>query len=160
VIDHINKLYLCWYLSPPWHDPSGESSGGSISSVEVNLLEKVYIFTTRTFGYCCGIQWKQEQWIYAIACDKDIAYTTEHQIIGTGEIQLAAIEKPAFLLGERMMLRSDDQWTKQRLILGIHLLNRTWFYYVESIPPSLKEVTTLDDRLVFVPQKDLVRVFF
>ncbi|WP_320073228.1 DUF1392 family protein [Nostoc sp. MG11] len=128
--------------------------------LEANLLERVYIGTTRTFGYCCGIRWKRDRWIYAIACAGDIIHTTEHEIIGTGEMQLAAIEKPAFLLGERVMLLSDDQRTKQRLILGIQLLNRSWFYYVEWIPPALEEATTLDDRLAFVPQKDLVRVLF
>ena len=74
-------------------------------------------------------------------------------------MQLAALEKPTFVLGDRIMLLSDDQRTKQRLILGIQLLNRSWFYYVEWMPPALEESTTLDDRLAFVPQKDLARVF-
>jgi hypothetical protein len=111
------------------------------------------------FGYCCGVKWKQDRWIYAIACTGDIIHTTEHEIIGTGEMQLAALEKPTFVLGDRIMLLSDDQRTKQRLILGIQLLNRSWFYYVEWMPPALEESTTLDDRLAFVPQKDLARVF-
>ena len=152
MIDHINALNLCWYLSPPW--------GYCIPPLEVNLLERVYIGASRTFGYCCGVKWKQDRWIYAIACTSDIIHTTEHEIIGTGEMQLAAIEKPAFVLGDRVILRSDDQRTKQRLILGIQLLNRSWFYYVEWMPPALEEVTSLDDRLAFVPQKDLARVLF
>ncbi|WP_193197959.1 DUF1392 family protein [Nostoc sp. MG11] len=152
MIDFHHTLYLCWYLSPPWCQ--------EIPLVEVNLLEKVYICTTRTFGYCCGIRWEQDRWIYAVICNEDIIYTTEHQIIGTGEMQLATQELPAFVLGDRVMLRSDDQWTKQRIVLGIYLLNKSWFYYVESMPPALKETTSLNDRLAFVPQKNLVRVLF
>jgi Protein of unknown function (DUF1392) len=49
MIDHINALQTSWYLSPPWL--------GTIPPVEVNLLERVYLRTTRTFGYCCGMQW-------------------------------------------------------------------------------------------------------
>ncbi|WP_341528425.1 DUF1392 family protein [Nostoc sp. UHCC 0302] len=160
MIDQINSLYLCWYISPPWGDTFGTPDGDRIPPVEVNPLERVDIGASRTFGYCCGVQWKQDRWIYAIASAGEIIYTTEHEIIGTGEMQLAALEKPAFVLGdscanvfdERIMLLSDDQRTKQRLILGIQLLNRSWFYYVEWMPPALKEVTSLDDRLAFVPQ--------
>ncbi|WP_341530155.1 DUF1392 family protein [Nostoc sp. UHCC 0302] len=152
MIDHINTAFLCWYISPPW--------GYYIPPVEVNLLERVYIGTTRTFGYCCGVKWKHDRWIYAIVCNDDIIYTTEHEIIGTGEMQLAALEKPAFVLGDRVILRSDDQRTKQRLILGIQLLNRSWFYYVEWMPPALEEVNTLDDRLALVQEKDLARMLF
>ncbi|WP_193199944.1 DUF1392 family protein [Nostoc sp. MG11] len=152
MIDQINALYLCWYLSPPW--------GYCIPRVEVNLLERVYICTIKTFGYCCGIRWEQGRWIYAVVCNEDIIYTTEHEIIGTGKMQLAAIEKPAFVLGDRVMLRSDDEGTRQRIVLGTQLLNRTWFYYVEWMPSALEEVTTLDDRLVFVSQLDLVRVLY
>ncbi|WP_341529866.1 DUF1392 family protein [Nostoc sp. UHCC 0302] len=151
MIDQINSLYLCWYIAPPW--------GDRIPPVEVNLLERVYVGASRTFGYCCGVQWKQDRWIYAIASAGEIIYTTEHEIIGTGEMQLAALEKPTFVLGDHVILRSDDEWTKQRLILGIQLLNRSWFYYVEWMPPALEEATTLDDRLAFVQEKDLVRVF-
>ncbi|NDJ25914.1 DUF1392 domain-containing protein [Nostoc sp. B(2019)] len=152
MIDQVNALYLCWYLSPPWHD--------QFSPVEVNLLERVYICATRTFGYCCGVKWKQDRWIYAVICNEDIIYTTEHEIIGTGEMQLAAQELPVFVLGDRVMLRSNDEGTRQRLILGIQLLNRSWFYFVEWMPPALEEATSLDDRLAFVAQKDLVRVLF
>ncbi|MEJ6487744.1 DUF1392 family protein [Nostoc punctiforme UO1] len=56
MIDYINAFKTCWYLSPPWR--------GTIPPVEVNLLERVYLRTTRTFGYCCGMQWKHECWVY------------------------------------------------------------------------------------------------
>jgi Protein of unknown function (DUF1392) len=160
MIDFHHTLNLCWYISSPW--------GYCIPPCEVNLLERVYIGATRTFGYCCGVKWKQDRWVYAIGyvdayaayrTHRNILHLTEHEIIGTGEMQLAAQELPAFVLGERILLRSHNQGTRQRLIMGIQLLNRSWFYFVEWMPPALEEVTTLDDRLAFVPQRDLVRVF-
>jgi Protein of unknown function (DUF1392) len=149
MIDQINAFYHCWYLSPPWHS--------QIPPLEVNLLERVYICTTRTFGYCCGIQWKQDRWIYAIDCNRDIVHATKHQIIATGQIQTTTLEKPAFKLGERVMLCSHHEGTKQRLVLGIQLVNNSWFYFVEWMPPALEEIS-LDSRLALVSERDLVRV--
>ncbi|MBD6620283.1 DUF1392 domain-containing protein [Komarekiella sp. 'clone 1'] len=65
-----------------------------------------------------------------------------------------------FKKGERVMLRSHDQVTKQRLVLGIQLINESWFYFVEWMPPALEECTSLDNRLALVQEKDLVRVVF
>ncbi|AUB41644.1 Protein of unknown function DUF1392 [Nostoc flagelliforme CCNUN1] len=79
MIDHINALKTSWYLSPSW--------GKIIPPVEVNLLERVYLRTTRTFGYCCGMQWKHECWIYSVDCGNEILHATENQIIGTGELE-------------------------------------------------------------------------
>ncbi|MBW4457949.1 MAG: DUF1392 family protein, partial [Nostoc indistinguendum CM1-VF10] len=45
-----------------------------------------------------------------------------HQIIGTGELETIKVQKPAFVLGERVMLCTHDKGTKQRLILGIKKL--------------------------------------
>ncbi|MHC5778763.1 DUF1392 family protein [Nostoc sp.] len=47
MIDNVNALKTSWYLSPPW--------GQTIPPVAVNLLERVFLRTTRTFGYCCGM---------------------------------------------------------------------------------------------------------
>ncbi|MBD2535419.1 DUF1392 family protein [Nostoc flagelliforme FACHB-838] len=73
MIDNINALKTSWYLSPPW--------GQTIPSVEVNLLERVYLRTNRTFGYCCGMQWKHECWIYSIDCRNEILHATQKQIV-------------------------------------------------------------------------------
>ncbi|BBD70656.1 hypothetical protein NIES4072_70230 [Nostoc commune NIES-4072] len=75
MIDNINALQTSWYLSPPWR--------GTIPPVEVNLLERVYLRTTRTFGYCCGMQWKHECWIYSIDCGKEILHATQNQMGAT-----------------------------------------------------------------------------
>jgi hypothetical protein len=60
MIDHVNALKTSWYISPPW--------GRTIPPVAVNLLERVFLRTTRTFGYCSGVQWKHECWLYTVIC--------------------------------------------------------------------------------------------
>ncbi|MHC5862146.1 DUF1392 family protein, partial [Nostoc sp.] len=135
MIDHINALLTSWYLSPPW--------GQTIPPVAVNLLERVFLRTTRRFGYCCGMQWKHECWIYSIDCGKEILQATQNQIIGTGELEAIKVQKPAFVLGERVILCSHDKGTKQRLILGIALVHNSWFYMVELMSPTLIKTPTI-----------------
>ncbi|MDZ8261960.1 DUF1392 family protein [Nostoc sp. ChiQUE01b] len=61
--EQIADLERCWFLSSPW--------GQNIPPVEVNLLEKVYLKTNRTFGYCCGVQWYSDCWNYVIEVKDD-----------------------------------------------------------------------------------------
>lgn len=148
--EQITDLERCWFLSPPW--------GNRIPPVEVHLFEKVYIKSNNTFGYCCGVQWYQESWDYAVDIKKDIIYATKHQIIGTGHIQPNIMKKPAFVLGDRVMLRSNDRGTKQRLILGIELIEKSWFYLVELASPSFSPPSTVTNRFSLVLEENLVRV--
>ncbi|MCC5622165.1 DUF1392 domain-containing protein [Nostoc sp. CHAB 5715] len=150
MIELITALETSWYISPPW--------GQTIPPVAVNLLERVYLRTTRTFGYCCGIQWKHECWLYSIDCGKKILHATQNQIIGTGELEAISVQKPAFVLGEIVMLCSHDKGTKQRLILGIALVNNSWFYVVELVSPTLTQSLTICNRFSLVGEKSLVRV--
>ena len=150
MIDHINALKISWYLSPPW--------GKIMPPVAVNLLERVYLRTTRTFGYCCGIQWKHECWLYSIDCRNEIVHATEHQIIGTGELVTLPVPKPAFVLGQKVILCSYSNDTKQRLILGIGLVNNSWFYLVELVSPTLTKSPIISNRFSLVGEKSLVRV--
>ncbi|MCC5669815.1 DUF1392 domain-containing protein [Nostoc sp. CHAB 5784] len=150
MIELITALETSWYISPPW--------GQTIPPVEVNLLERVYLRTTRTFGYCCGIQWKHECWLYTVDCGNEILHATQHQIIGTGQLETVTVQKPAFVLGERVMLCSHDKETKQRLILGIALVNNSWFYIVELMSPTLTPPLTISNRFSLVGEKSLVRV--
>ncbi|WP_375495228.1 DUF1392 domain-containing protein [uncultured Nostoc sp.] len=149
MIDNINALQTSWYLSPPW--------GQAIPPIEVNLLERVYLRTTRTFGYCCGIQWKHECWIYSIDCRNEIFHATQNQTIGTGELEAISVQKPAFVLGQRVMLCSHDKGTKHRLILGIALVNNSWFYLVELMSPTLTPTLTISNRFSLVGEKSLMR---
>ncbi len=42
MINLVQNLETSWYLSPPW--------GKEIPPLEVSLLEKVYVTTTKSFG--------------------------------------------------------------------------------------------------------------
>ncbi|QFS51499.1 hypothetical protein GXM_08993 [Nostoc sphaeroides CCNUC1] len=68
------------------------------------------------------------------------------------------MQKPAFVLGERVMLCSHDTGTKHRLILGIALVNNSWFYIVELISPTLIKTPTISNRFSLVGEKSLMRV--
>ncbi|WP_414569432.1 DUF1392 family protein [Nostoc sp. CCY 9925] len=146
----ITAFEKCWYLSPPW--------GQQMPSLEVHLSEKVYLTTNHTFGYCYGVQWEQDKWVYAIAVERSISYVTKREIIGTGRLQSTYLRKPAFVLGDRVMLRFDSHATKQRLILGIVLVNNAWFYVIEMISPALVRPLATPVRFPLVSEQDLIRV--
>ncbi|MBD2439827.1 DUF1392 domain-containing protein [Nostoc sp. FACHB-110] len=146
----IIALERCWYLSPPW--------GQQMPPLEVNLSEKVYLTNSKTFGYCCGVLWQEDKWLYAINCDRSITYATKHEIIGTGEVKSTYMRKPAFVLGDRVMLRFDSHATKQCLILGIVLVNNAWFYVIEMISPALVRPLAAPARFPLVGEQDLIRV--
>ncbi|BBD63309.1 hypothetical protein NIES2109_61590 (plasmid) [Nostoc sp. HK-01] len=155
----IITLEKSWYLSPPW--------GQQMPSLEVHLSEKVYLTTNQAFGYCCGVHWQSGEWVYAVKCvdasrlvvrHRSIVYVTKHEIIGTGRVQSAYMRKPAFVLGDRVMLRFDSHATKQRLILGIVLVNNAWFYVVELMSPALVRPLAAPVRFPLVGETDLIRV--
>lgn len=146
----ISALERNWYISPPW--------GQTIPNLEANLLERVYLKTTRTFGYCCGVEWHLETWLYTIVCDYEILRATKYQIIGLGRVQSTNLRKPAFVLGERVILRCLSQDTKQRLIVGIQLVNNSWCYAVEMMSPTLSQTLTMPNRFALVSERDLIRV--
>jgi hypothetical protein len=150
MIDYVNTLKTSWYISPPW--------GKTIPTIEVNLLERVYLKTTRTFGYCSGVQWKYECWLYTVMCGDEIVHATEHQIIGTGQLKTLTVQKPAFVLGQKVILCSYGDDTKQRLILGVVLVDKFWFYLVELVSPTLTEIPTIFNHFSLVGEKSLVRV--
>ncbi|MEH1842224.1 MAG: DUF1392 family protein [Nostoc sp.] len=56
------------------------------------------------------------------------------------------------------MLCSHDKGTKQRLILGIALVNNSWFYLVELMSPTLTKSPTISNRFSLVGKKSLMRV--
>jgi len=148
--EQITDLEIRWYLSPPW--------GQKIPPCEVNLLEKVYLKTNRTFGYCCGVQWYGDCWNYVIEIKNDFIYATKHQIIPTSQIQPSTLKKPSFVLGERVLLQFPNHGTKQRLILGIELIEKSWFYLVELALPAFSQPLITTNRFSLVREEDLVRV--
>ncbi|HEY9799438.1 MAG TPA: DUF1392 family protein [Leptolyngbyaceae cyanobacterium] len=147
--EQINELERCWYLSPPW--------GQEIPSVGVNLWERVYFQPLRTFGYCSGFQWSSGQWVYIIDLKDEVIQTIKNEIIPTGRMEPNTAEKPAYAVGDRVMLVKDAPTTKQRLVLGIQVVDKTWFYLVEWRSPMLvKSIFTFNTSLV--REEDLVRV--
>jgi hypothetical protein len=148
--EQTTDLERCCFLSPPW--------GQQIPPLEVNLFEKVYFKSNRTFGYCCGVKWYGDCWNYVIEIKDDFIYTTKHQIIGTGQIRPNTLTKPAFVLGERVMLQFPNHGTKQRLILGIELIEKSWFYLVELASPTFSPPSTTTNRFSLVREQDLVHV--
>ncbi|WP_141699937.1 DUF1392 family protein, partial [Nostoc sp. KVJ20] len=93
-----------------------------------------------------------------IDCGKEILHATQNQIIGTGELESITMQKPTFVLGERVILCSHDKGTKQRLVLGIVLVHDSWFYLVELMSPTLIKTPTISNRFSLVGEKSLVRV--
>jgi hypothetical protein len=146
----ITTLERCWFLSAPW--------GNQIPPVEVNLFEKVYLKTNRAFGYCLGVQWYGDCWNYVVEVKDDFIYATKHQIIGTGQIQARTFNKPVFVLGDRVLLQFPDRGTKQKLILGIELIEKSWFYLVELASPTFSKPLITTNRFSLVREQDLVRV--
>lgn len=147
--EQISEMERCWYLSPPW--------GQQIPPVEVNLWERVYFTPLRVFGYCSGFQWSSGQWVYIIDLKDEVIQTLKNSIITTGRIEPNTVEKPAYAIGDRVMLVKDAPTTKQRLVLGVQFSHRDWFYLVEWISPTLAPNTpTFNTSLV--KETDLVRV--
>ncbi|WP_100903984.1 DUF1392 family protein [Nostoc flagelliforme] len=116
----------CWYISPPW--------GQQIPHLLVSLLERVYVKSARAFGYCTGVERSERGWKYEIfACNTNItAFGSE--LICTGNLQLEAIAKPVFRLGELVEFRFHGDGPPIRIVQGIQLINDAWFYSVEWMP--------------------------
>ncbi|WP_414756575.1 DUF1392 family protein [Anabaena sp. CCY 9910] len=146
----ISALERCWYLSPPW--------GKQMPPIQVDLSERVYIKATGTFGYCCGVVWQDDQWIYSVLSQASIVQMTKYQILGTGKIQSLSLEKPEFAVGDRVLLRFSSHTTKQRLVLGVVLVDNSWFYVIEMVSPALSPALGSPIRFPLLSEKDLVRV--
>ncbi|WP_193200687.1 DUF1392 family protein [Nostoc sp. MG11] len=149
----VHDLEECWYLSPPW--------GKDIPPLTISLLERVYLTTTKSFGYCCGVEWLQDDWSYAIVLNDEVVYTSASQLIGTGKTQ-PDIDKPIFALGEKVVFPCNRDASNLRIVQGIHLIDDFWTYTVEWASPSLTEcdgkLITSGDRRAWVTDTDLVRV--
>lgn len=150
----INSLETSWYISPPW--------GKEIPPLVVSLLEQVYVITVQPSGYCCGVEWLQSEWSYAIAINDEVVYSSASQLYGTGKLQMEVTDKPVFALGEKVLFRRSKNTTQLRLVQGIHRIEGCWLYTVEWTSPELSEcdgnLTTSGDRRAWVTDTDLVRV--
>ncbi|MDZ7954265.1 DUF1392 family protein [Nostoc sp. DedQUE09] len=154
MINLVHTLETCWYLSPPW--------GKEIAPLKVCLLERVYLTTIKSFGYCCGVEWSDQGWSYEIACDKNNTTVLGHEIIGTGELFALTFEKPIFRLGETVAFRFHGDGPELRIIQGIQLICDSWFYCIEWMSPRISykrdEVKTSRDSIARVTDYDLEKV--
>jgi hypothetical protein len=104
----VQNLEQCWYISPPW--------GQRIPPLLVSLLERVYVKSAKAFGYCTGVEWSEHGWKYEIfACNTNIT-VLEGELIGTGNLQLEAIAKPVFRLGELVEFRFHGDGPPVRIV--------------------------------------------
>ncbi|MBD2505119.1 DUF1392 family protein [Anabaena azotica] len=148
--EQIKELERCWYLSPPW--------GQEIPPVEVNLWERVYLKASRTFGYCSGFGWSKGEWVYFIKLENDVILATKDEILTTGRMETNTVRNPAYIVGDRVMLVSNPPTTKQRLVLGVQVADRSWYYLVEWLSPMLVPTSLVCNRFSLVKEEDLVRV--
>ncbi|MCG6137673.1 MAG: DUF1392 domain-containing protein [Nostoc sp. LLA-1] len=152
----INTLESCWYISPPW--------GKEIPPLTICLLERVYLPKLNAYGYCCGVDWLQGEWSYAIAVDtyEEVIYTSGWQLTGTGQLQVQLTDKPVFALGEKVVFRRNQNTSQMRIVTGIHRVEDFWTYTVEWVSPELCEcdgkLIISVDRRAWVTDTDLVRV--
>jgi hypothetical protein len=154
MINQVPNLETCWYLSPPW--------GKQIPPLEVSLLEKVYVTTTKSFGYCCGVEWSAKGWNYQIVSGKDNLTVLGREIIGTGNLQLVIKEKPVFCLGELVEFRFHGDGPPIRIVQGIQLICDSWFYTIEWMSPGISEngdgVFTFRDAIALGGTSPIARV--
>ncbi|WP_265277828.1 DUF1392 domain-containing protein [Nostoc sp. KVJ3] len=71
MINQITALESCWHISPEW--------GQTMPPVAVRMLEKVLLPISDLSGYCCGVLWKKQEWIYAIVCQNETLYLAEQE---------------------------------------------------------------------------------
>ena len=137
-------LEKCWYISPPWE---------KVPQVIATFGQKVYVHNVNVFGYCCGYQWEDGRLNYAIATKASKFYLSEKGMSPVHRFAEIAV-KPLFELGDLVQF----QFAKEpgiRLILGVQLINETWFYTIEWESPRLAKD---DNSLAWVAEDDLVRV--
>ncbi|MEH2430821.1 MAG: DUF1392 family protein [Nostoc sp.] len=150
----VQSLEQCWYISPPW--------GQRIPPLLVSLLERVYVKSAKAFGYCTGVEWSEHAWKYEIFAFNTNITVLGSELIGTGNLQLGVIPKPAFRLGELVEFRFHGDGPLIRIVQGIQLINDSWFYSIEWMSPSISEkgdeIFTSRDSIARVTDYDLERV--
>jgi len=138
--------------------------GAEVPLLVIRLLEKVYLTTANSFGYCCGVEWLQEEWNYAVAVDHDneVVYAPASQLRGTSTSHLDVTEQPVFALGDQVLFHRSQNTTQFRIVQGIHRIEGCWLYTVEWTSPELTEsdgqLMTSGERRAWVTDTDLVRV--
>lgn len=148
MINQITALESCWHTSPPW--------GRVMPPLAVQMLEKVFLTSSDLSGYCCGVQWEEQEWIYAIVCLGETLYLPEREFCTTNIRENITVPRPAFELGDIVDVNFSEQPTR-RIIQGIFSLKNNWLYGVEWRSPILEEVAT-QSRTIWLADVDLIGV--
>jgi hypothetical protein len=149
MINEITGLESCWYISPPW--------GENIPPLAVQIQEKVFLPSSNLPGYCCGVHWENEEWIYAIVCHDETVYLRHEEFLATKVLRSNTVAEPAFKLGDVVEVDFSEQPNK-RIIQGIFSLKHNWLYAVEWRSPILAEKTSAQSRLIWLADIDLVKL--
>ncbi|MHC5771819.1 MAG: DUF1392 family protein, partial [Nostoc sp.] len=92
MINQITALESCWHISPGW--------GKTMPPLAVEMLEKVLLPISDLSGYCCGVEWSGQEWIYAIVCQNETLYLAEQEFHTTNVLKKPTVSTPAFRLGD------------------------------------------------------------
>jgi hypothetical protein len=149
MINQIVTLESCWHSSVPW--------GKDMPPLAVQILEKVLLLGSDISGYCCGVQWEREEWIYAIVCCREILYLSQEEFSGTNLVEKATVATPAFKLGDVVEVDFSKE-PSRRIIQGIFSLKNNWLYAVEWRSPILSEMASAQSRIIWLADVDLVKV--
>lgn len=146
--NQITALESCWHISPEW--------GQTMPSLALKMLEKVLLPISDLSGYCCGVEWSGQEWIYAIVCQSETLYLPEQEFHPTNVLERFTVSTPAFDLGDIVEVDFGEQPTR-RIIQGIFSLKDNWLYGVEWRSPILEEVSA-QSRTIWLADVDLVNV--
>ena len=149
MIDQIVTLESCWHSSIPW--------GKAMPPLAVQIQEKVWLSGSDISGYCCGVQWERQEWIYAIVCCNEILYLPQEEFLGTKLVEKAIVATPALQLGDVVEVDFGEKPT-HRIIQGIFSLKNNWLYAVEWRSPTLSEMELTQNRIIWLADVDLVKV--
>ncbi|MDZ7951030.1 DUF1392 domain-containing protein [Nostoc sp. DedQUE09] len=149
MINQITLLESCWHISPPW--------GKVMPPLAVQILEEVFLSSSDLPGYCCGIHWEGQEWIYAIACLGEILYLRSKEFHPTNVFKNAAVLASLLKLGDMVEVDFTLQPTR-RIIQGIFRLKSNWLYGVEWSAPIVEETAFTQSQLIWLADIDLVRV--
>ncbi|MEH2071495.1 MAG: DUF1392 family protein [Nostoc sp.] len=147
MINPFTALESCWHISPGW--------GKTIPPLAVKMLEKVALPILDLSGYCCGVEWSGQEWIYAIVCHSETLYLPEQEFHRTNVLEFT-VSTPAFALGDIVEVDFGEQPTR-RIIQGIFCLKDNWLYGVEWRSPILEEEFA-QSRTIWLADVDLVNV--
>ncbi|MEA5603521.1 DUF1392 domain-containing protein [Nostoc sp. UHCC 0252] len=150
MINQIKLLESCWHISPPW--------GQAMPPLAVQMLEKVFLSNSDLPGYCCGVHWEGQEWIYAILCLGEMLYLPSKEFHRTNVFKNSTAPTQAFQLGDIVEVDFSEQPTR-RIIQGIFSLKNNWLYGVEWCPPVVGERASNQSRLIWLADIDLVKAW-